>query len=368
MALKPRPSSAARWVPCPASVALEARYPDDGPPSPARAEGIAAHEYLALHLAGVAPAIGDMLGNGLSVTREMVEGAEMFAKDLADFVVPPEALQVEQSLALTSVREDCVARPDFFYVDVARRVVCIWDYKFGHRYVDAFDNWQLALYAAAIAEHHQLEHDWQVRICVVQPRCYSDMQRVRYWMTDIATVMHKALVASRSARRIGDVNAEAATGPQCLDCRAKRGCRAFQAVSQWACDVAADASPRDLSSAELAAELRILQTAAERLKGRIVALEAQAVQEIKLGKHVPGYHLEQARTNEKWTVPDEEVLALGAMLGVDLAKPASAMTPKQARDAGVDESVVAAYSMRPQGELRLKALTDSKIAKIFQKG
>mgnify|MGYP006371470589 FL=1 len=56
---------------------------------------------------------------------------------------------------------------------------------------------------------------------------------------------------------------------------------------------------------------------------------------------------------------------MAEMLGVKVAKPPTALTPKQAIKAGLDASVVAAMSETPRGEVTLVEDDGSRARSIF---
>lgn len=74
------PSSAARIVACPGSRKLEAMFPQEE--TIESREGDAAHWAAAQMLAGVAVSIGMAASNGVLLTDEMIEGAEMYAEHI----------------------------------------------------------------------------------------------------------------------------------------------------------------------------------------------------------------------------------------------------------------------------------------------
>jgi hypothetical protein len=86
---------------------------------------------------------------------------------------------------------------------------------------------------------------------------------------------------------------------------------------------------------------------------------------VRSGKQGTGWALEQSYGREKWTQPVEDVIALGTVLGVDLAAPTAAITPPQARKLGIDADVIAAYSTKPPGELKLVPQSDKAALKAF---
>jgi hypothetical protein len=123
--------------------------------------------------------------------------------------------------------------------------------------------------------------------------------------------------------------------------------------------------PLELPPAALSLELRLARRAAEMLRARITGLEEQTTAALKRGASVPGWAVQHAAGRENWTATDAEVIALGAALGVNVAKPPEAMTPNQARMAGFDPGVVAAMSTRPSGSASLVEVSTDDLRRVF---
>jgi hypothetical protein len=60
-----------------------------------------------------------------------------------------------------------------------------------------------------------------------------------------------------------------------------------------------------------------------------------------------------------------ELAALGAIYDVEMLKPPAAITPVQARKAGVDPDLIKSYSDTPRGAMALVPYTETDIAKRF---
>ena len=75
------PSSAFRWVHCAAAPSMEAAYPELEP-SPESLEGTAAHWVVQMLLQGTPVSLGTQAPNGVAVTEEMLEGAELVQEDI----------------------------------------------------------------------------------------------------------------------------------------------------------------------------------------------------------------------------------------------------------------------------------------------
>ena len=181
------PSSAARRWACPGSRAMEAAQPPEQE-SPEAVEGTTAHWVLAWLLAStIAPAVGTLAENGYPVDQDMVDGAMLCAESVFG-ITTRYGLDVQSEQHVTmhdTIHPLCDGTPDVFAVDETRRVIYLWDYKYGHGYVDAFENPQLIEYLAGIVERfgQTITDDqiWSFRAFIVQPRNYHRDGPIREW-------------------------------------------------------------------------------------------------------------------------------------------------------------------------------------------
>ena len=86
---------------------------------------------------------------------------------------------------------------------------------------------------------------------------------------------------------------------------------------------------------------------------------------MRRGMRVPHWTLSPGQSREKWVKGDAEVILLGKMLGIDLAKPVEAITPAQAKAKGATAEVIAAYSFRPPAALKLTLDDGADARKVF---
>lgn len=366
------PSSAARWRQCGRSPSLNAEDED----SEAAREGTAAHWYLAERLKWVPkPPIGAIAENGVPVTAEMAENVEPLVVAIFDIIagvatrnnvsvdhVLANWLGVEQRLHMTAVHPtDNWGTCDIYLVDQSARTIHIWDFKYGHGYVDHERNWQMIDYAQGVLERHALPPGtYGVSMTVYQPRCYHRGPPLRTWT--ITGAEHAALVHElHMAAKLVSPNAQAVTGPECKNCRGRVVCEANQRMAGFVADIAMRTVDTPLDPAAMGAEYDMLVTAQERLKARITGLE----EAIKANPTGTGWITEQGFGREKWSVPAEEVIALGDMMGVDVRKPLEAITPAQARKKGLDVEVSKAYTTIPKGEVKLVRQSSSAAARAF---
>lgn len=370
------PSSADIWGAlngCPGSVAMQQLYPEPED-SPDARDGTAAHWYVTETLQGRDP--GPVAPNGVPITAEMVDCAQGLLIDVRDTLAahPGAILRVEHRVFMPIVHEHNWGTPDVTLIDVAQRFVAIWDYKYGHRYVPPW-TLQLIDYAIGVLREVAVCADWphwRVSLNIAQPRNYHVSGPVREWQTDGRKLLDEYVPQLYEAARVAmGPNPPTRSGEHCRDCSARHACETLQRAGAIAMDVAGQVSPVDLPPPALGLELRQILDAIKRLEARKTGLEEMALAAIRGGTAVPFFTTEYTSGRERWNVSADEIFALGDLMGVPgLRKAPEPVTPNQARDAfkraGVDGSVISAYSERPRGALRLARVDDNAAKLAFE--
>lgn len=345
------PSSLHRTVECNGWIQLAETLPPE-PESAEAAEGTAGHEVALSWVDGLPMALGAIVGcNGLKVTAEMIEGAELWAATV------PEGAICEQKLPRIGRIHptDCYGTPDAWLYYPKQKLLWLGDYKFGHRYVEVWFNWQFIAYVAGILELLGL-HDTDVTVCceVVQPRYYG-ANPVREWRFNAADIRAYINIAMQAAKRALEPNPPTAAGPQCLDCPAASVCATLQEAGAAVVSFAGTMRAAHLSPAALALELMLLDRIGDMVRARQTGLEETAKAMLRNGAIIPGVHLERGEGRRKWndTVPVEEIAMMGQLLGKNLLQPPELITPTQTIKKGIAESIVNEYSHRPPGATKL---------------
>jgi hypothetical protein len=369
------PSSAHRRWKCPASRALEARLPEVE--TEEAREGTAAHE-VAAHLltTGELLPVGHVMSNGVPVDEAMHEGAEMYASDVAERLGPDydrKWFKVEQpASAAETIHPECAGTPDLRYIDFAKRRIRVWDYKYGHGYVEVHENPQGIEYLAAIIETDIADpayddQSWTYEFTIVQPREYGRLGPVRRWcgyVSDLRALFNFA--KDREARSMDHLAPTIAGPEQCKNCKAITTCEANQRYVSQLADYVAGNTPFDPPPSVVGAELTMLKRVEAMLKSRLAGLEAVAGAQIASGEVVPGWHFERGQSRLKWNKPPAEVIAaMSIIAGKDVSK-ADVITPTQAIKLGIDEAVILSYADRPPGELKLAPINYTNVAKAFK--
>ena len=339
--------------------------------SPKSMEGTAAHWVCAEFLAGHDQiAIGTLAPNGIAVTQEMVEGAQMYVDSFPhDALGPGGSLVAEYRVIAPSIHPtDCWGTLDARYIK--NNTVHIKDYKFGHAYVDVFQNWQMIAYAAATLDEMPQLDDRLMRFefTIVQPRCFHADGPVRTWSVQASDLRGYFNILRAAAEKALSPLASLEVGPHCAYCPAIHACPAAQKAAQSAFDLAQSVIPSPLDPASLSLLLRRIKTATNTLKAMSGGLEEEAESRIRHGERIPGFDLIPGRGKTEWSKPPGEIEALGALFGTDFRK-TGCITPIQARkmlkDRGMDEGVVAAYSEAKSGALQLGETNMAEMAAVF---
>ena len=142
-----RPSAAATWVVCHGYAAMRAAYPEapDEADNDVREDGIACHWLAAELFHKRYPALDSISPNGRVLTEEMFDAADLYLDVLNSW--PGVGVTVEQQINCSAIYEGMVGTPDACAYNPTLRTLYVGDLKFGFRFVEVWENWQLIVYA-----------------------------------------------------------------------------------------------------------------------------------------------------------------------------------------------------------------------------
>ena len=362
------PSAASRWVKCPGSIPLAARFPESSS-SLAAEEGTASHWVGSETLSGRGKYVKEWVGvtapNGIVLDLEMIEGAYTYVEAVKQIAGTHQKLTVEQPVTCTPVHPECWGTPDLFYWK--GKELNVWDYKYGYGIVEPFENWQLICYAAGIMQGLNGFQDQEVTVVlrIVQPRPFHSDGAVREWRvsgSDLRGYINKLTHAAHMAL---SATPETACGHHCKYCAARHACPTLALACYAAVDYIGQAQPEMLPVEAMAMEYRVLERIETLVKARKSAHESRMIGMIKAGESVPGYTIDYGTGHAKWNRPVSEILSLGQMMGIQLTAEPAAITPAKAIKAGLDPVLVKAYSERPQTGTKLVQVQGSLVQRAF---
>jgi hypothetical protein len=306
------------------------------------------------------PAEGSLAANGRVLTDEMFTAVDLYHDTLRAW--PGVVAVCEKYVPIPRIAEGFGGTPDAWAYNPDTRTLYIADLKFGFRFVEVWENWQLICYAIGLLD--LLGLDWQhtaIEFVIVQPRCSHRDGPVRKWRTHahlLDDAVSKLQEAANAATRY-------VPNPGCRDCPGRHVCVALQNSALSALEVSYGGDPHELSPAALGDELRRLKEASKRLEARITGLETQTEHALRKGVIVPGWTLSASYARETWREGTEpEIIALGQLMKVNVAKPIKAITPAQARKL-LPNDWVAIYAHKPSTGVRLTKQDPFEIRKAF---
>lgn len=359
------PSSAPIWGHCAGSVLLSRQFPDLDNDGDEAAEGTAAHWLAQQRLltgewrTGVSP-------GGVPITDDMRRYMSIYT-DRIERIREGHTWWVETQLETASIHRDCWGTVDSVVLNYIDRIAYIDDAKYGWGLIEPYRYYQPVAYASAVYDHIGPDAvDWTFHLTITQPRPWHREGPIRTWRVSGPELGNHVRHLRAQAEEATGNNPRTVTGAHCKHCPARRACPALRNATLDILDVVYDSTPVSLSGQALALEMSLLVQAAARIEARQAGLEAQALVEIRSGKAVPGWSIEHSPGREVWVKPASDVIALGKLYGLSLAKAAEAITPNQARQAGLPAALTAPpYSDRKTGAAKLVQVDTAVARRAF---
>lgn len=302
------PSSAVRWMTCPGSVALSEGIEDIG--SDNANEGTMMHTISALCLELGTDAAG-YIGTtdketGLILQADQAKDVQFYVDTVRHIVETTGGiLLVEQRLPIAWMTGEAGAMGTADAVILTLDELIVVDAKFGYKLVEADNNPQLMMYAAAAYDESKVAYDFKtVRLAIVQPR----LSAVAEWTLTADALMEFAAEMLTLAEYTRQPNAPLVPSNKgCQWCRAKPTCPAIreQALADFDNVVPETADESDLA--------RVMANA-DMIEGWIRSIRAEVERRLLAGEAVTGYKLVQGkRGNRQWGNAADAEAALKAM-------------------------------------------------------
>jgi hypothetical protein len=339
------------------------------PPTEEQAEGELGHLVALKHGTGAKAEwpLGRKckVGNyDFEIDDDMVDGAAIYCEEAQANG------RFENPVAIPDVHAECWGTPDWWraIIETYLKQLKVIDYKYGHRYVEVFEHYQLIAYAAGVARFLNLALDFPVVLVIVQPRNYTH-GAVREWKTTVGEVYRICAeqIAPRVALALGP-NPPVITGRHCLDCQARHVCKTLQTSDANLVDFSGTAEVREMPDDAVGSELRILKEAIKRLEARYTGLYEHASNLARTGHSIAHWGMQAGQGRLKWLdgVTPESVINMADLMGVDVRKPQAVLTPTQCIAKGIDKSIIEGdYAHRLTGAMRLVPDDTVRTRKIF---
>lgn len=253
---------------------------------------------------------------------------------------------IEQRVRLT---DEIWGRCDVAHWSPSTRILTIVDYKNGYVGVDAEENEQLRIYAAASIYTHNLPVAW-IRYVVVQPNDFRPVPKVKQWYEPAASLF--AFAQRVAAIPHGPKNFVA--GTQCTYCPLFGKCSASRDILRdVSALVAGLMTPDQVTPAQRMLFLACKKPIADAFKN---AEKAWAKMQLA-GQGSPGLTVVESQTHRAWSNPVAARALVLEKLGADALDVPS---PAQAIERGIDEATVNSLASKPPGAPVLAFANDKR--------
>jgi hypothetical protein len=370
------PSSAAIWVNCPGSIGMSDGIVQE--PTDETREGEAVHWLAESALTNgmftlTDTTIGITAPNGVIITSEMIDVAITYV----EFVnTMPGKLNIEDQAVMPEIHDQCWGTPDAWSFDTDSLTLHLADLKYGHSAVDVKENPQLVAYAIGALRkvtNNRPLHDLGIKVnfTIVQPRCYDGNGPIKQWSTTAVNLRGYVNSMNVAAHEALSENSHVVVGSHCKYCLGRHRCPSLLAAGAGIADYAGSMRHYELPAIALAYEIEVLRHASNILKYRLDAIETEALSRLKDGQSIPGLAIEHGMGRNKWLKPNDEVITMCELMGVDVKAPEVPITPTQTiakfKKNDVDPDVIKSYYGRMPTSAKLVLDDGSKAKEIFSK-
>ena len=300
--LKLRPSSASRWIACPASARLSTLVPY-------QESGEAAKIGTAIH--ALAETCFQLDTDPMKFVGQEVEGITMTEENCSFALEHLQAIWAIQD-ELGSVKVEQLFKlyeaPQFSLqgtadvVGISQDKLIIADLKTGRGYVDAEDNEQLKIYALGALMHHS-QKPKEVEFQIIQP--HHGEKRIHRMSVDELGVWETEVLLPAINDAVSDAPRYAPSESACQWCPAKHICSAQK--EQF--DIVAAQPDITIMSKEDIKEVMLTLTPAQigaildrapMVEKFIEAVKDHATKQMEGGVVLPGWQLQPKRASRKW--------------------------------------------------------------------
>jgi len=379
------PSSGPVWFFCAGSVQMQARFPQDSTDD-SRA-GDAAHwlcmRVLTTYATGSvlqdAPAewgtaskwVGHRDPAGTVITLEMCEAVQMYVDAIMRKVDATPGgrslMHVERLTQCPSIHPTaCFGTPDFNMYAPLTNTLYVDDFKFGHDYVEEYDNKQMIIYLQGKLDEMGVDgaqdQDLNVELTIHQPRYYR-ASPVRTWKFKASDIRATVNVLKYQGEKALMPDAECVSGNHCKNCTARLNCDAARQSAYWAMSVSTQPMPINLTPEMQGTELRYIKRAIAALKYMESAHMERAEALIDQNVVVPGFARQAVLGQRRWRMDDPTMILVGSACGYDV-RSEKAITPAAAERLGFDAEFIKQQTERPTS-MKVKAVDDSTVKKVF---
>jgi hypothetical protein len=362
-----RASQAHQWVRCTGYLRMASSAPDIGDPE-IRDQGICFHWAALMVWLGHAVNEGqrvqiDGMSQPIEIDGDMLDAIDDYLDRMRAW---PGKARLEDRVSAPRIHPSCGGTVDAWHFDMAQLILDVADAKYGFRFIDPYQNWQLLVYVCGLLDHIGIVDDRTVtvRMWIYQPRAYRRGGPWFKWEVNASQLRAHFNTLRNAAEEVLSPRARCVTGSWCGDCNGRLNCDAFAESVENALEAVSEPIAHDLTPAQTDAQLVRIDRAVDILEARQSALKARAEMFMRDGAQLQHYQLQGGQARLQWkpeVVPALSALAQTKQIKLFNQKP---ITPTQAKKL-LDPAMVDALSDRPSGKLKVTRVDGDRAARIF---
>ena len=364
------PSHAGTWFNCPGSTLLNDTLPSVIERDEKKSlEGTAKHalsESMFVNEISASDIVGTTDKSGILITQEFFDVCDYYTKEVFKYSKNDQII-VEQKVNFDCIYPGMTGFIDAHNFNAEHKVLRIYDAKFGHRFVPAFENPQLIIYAAGLIKYYGMQDSDQVELYISQPQCFHGDRSEQQWIVTVSDLHPYIENIKQAALDALSPNGDCHVGKWCINCPARYGCQTLQRNVLSMTDYISVATPQLLDGNGLAYEYKLLKRTKELLTARLTGLEAKIEHDINNHEVVNGISMIDKYSNLKWRkgITKKDVINMCKIFGVDAEKTAEMFTPSQLIHLGISKDIIDKYSVRSKSGQKIVIDDISKIKNYF---
>lgn len=347
--MRVRPSGLSRLVNCPGSLRMIHECDIPEVENSAATEGTRLHEIAADALSGL-----DTFGG------EIPDEIKDYV-DYCDSILHSDkiACNVERTLKILDLHEDCEGTPDFYAYD--DRHIEVVDLKTGRRPIK--DYWQLIAYAVGVIGLEDTRNE--IRLTYVQSDAYHEDGSIR---TEILTLGEFNDLAHYLKQKIDVAHTENApliSGDHCYRCPRQFDCPANTNAAANVIDSASDVTrTTNINIDALGRELEVLERSEQLLKERLINIRSVMEYRIKAGDVSNTHAFSTTSGKRSYNCKNEDVVSYCELLDIEPYEKVL-KSPAKLEKAGFSKKVMKGLTKTP-AYVKLTRIDFEKTKKVFK--
>lgn len=258
-----------------------------------------------------------------------------------------------------------------------RGLIILWEFKSGRRPIKAERSWQMAANLWAVIEQLGInglaDQHLRVELRVVQPNAY-DGNRISVYSGYASDFRGAFNVLKDQAELAQRENPPTCAGEQCYDCPALPRCSTARFMLERVIAYTGTLNLLDLTLEQQAQNAERLAPAVKMIEKAVNGMRDTVITALENGQVVNGFGVEKGRGRSVWALPDDEVVGMLQLYGIDAAKPVAPRAIGEVKPlvkaAGFDfdELQLTKYVQGPNKLVRIENTAGFKAFGLLNKG